>query len=163
MIISEVKTEQLSIIQDLAYKIWPSTYGEILSKIQLDYMLDKFYNLNYLQNQLENGQHFILISNENVIVGFASYEFNFENSNKTKVHKIYVLPEIQGKGVGKILMDFIRNKAIENTNLGLLLNVNRFNKAITFYEKYGFVKNNSVDIEIGNGYLMQDYILELNL
>ena len=163
MIISEVKTEQLFIIQDLAYRIWPSTYGEILSKVQLDYMLDKFYNLNYLQNQLENGQHFILISNENVIVGFASYEFNFENSNKTKVHKIYVLPEIQGKGVGKILMDFIRNKAIENTNLGLLLNVNRFNKAITFYQKYGFVNKNSVDIEIGNGYLMQDYILELNL
>ena len=163
MIISEVKTEQLSIIQDLAYRIWPSTYGEILSKVQLDYMLDKFYNLNYLQNQLENGQHFILISNENVIVGFASYEFNFENSNKTKVHKIYVLPEIQGKGVGKILMDFIKNKAVKNTNSGLLLNVNRFNKAITFYEKYGFVKNNSVDIEIGNGYLMQDYILELNL
>ena len=163
MIISEVKTEQLSIIQDLAYKIWPSTYGEILSKIQLDYMLDKFYNLNYLQNQLENGQHFILISNENVIVGFASYEFNFENSNKTKVHKIYVLPEIQGKGVGKILMDFIRNKAIENTNLGLLLNVNRFNKAITFYEKYGFTNVSLIDIEIGNGYLMQDYIMELNL
>lgn len=163
MIISEVKTEQLSIIQDLAYKIWPSTYGEILSKIQLDYMLDKFYNLNYLQNQLENGQHFILISNENVIVGFASYEFNFENSNKTKVHKIYVLPEIQGKGVGKILMDFIKNKAVEKTNSGLLLNVNRFNKAIIFYEKYGFTNVSLIDIEIGNGYLMQDYILELNL
>ena len=163
MIISEVKTEQLSIIQDLAYKIWPSTYGEILSKIQLDYMLDKFYNLNYLQNQLENGQHFILISNENVIVGFASYEFNFENSNKTKVHKIYVLPEIQGKGVGKILMDFIKNKAVEKTNSGLLLNVNRFNKAIIFYEKYGFINVSLIDIEIGNGYLMQDYILELNL
>lgn len=163
MIISEVKTEQLFIIQDLAYKIWPSTYGEILSKIQLDYMLDKFYNLNYLQNQLENGQNFILISNENVIVGFASYEFNFEKSNKTKVHKIYVLPEIQGKGVGKILMDFIKNKAVENTNLGLLLNVNRFNKAITFYEKYGFTNVSLIDIEIGNGYLMQDYVMELNL
>ncbi len=163
MIISEVKTEQLSIIQDLAYRIWPSTYGEILSKIQLDYMLDKFYNLNYLQNQLENGQNFILISNEKVIVGFASYEFNFENSNKTKVHKIYVLPEIQGKGVGKILMDFIKNKAVEKTNSGLLLNVNRFNKAIIFYEKYGFTNVSLIDIEIGNGYLMQDYILELNL
>ncbi|WP_395053261.1 GNAT family N-acetyltransferase [Flavobacterium sp.] len=163
MIISEVKTEQLFIIQDLAYKIWPSTYGEILSKIQLDYMLDKFYNLNYLQNQLENGQNFILISNENVIVGFASYEFNFEKSNKTKIHKIYVLPEIQRKGVGKILMDFIKNKAVENTNLGLLLNVNRFNKAITFYEKYGFTNVSLIDIEIGNGYLMQDYVMELNL
>ena len=162
MIISEVKTEQLSIIQELAYQIWPTTYGKILSKIQLDFMLDKFYNLDYLKNQLENGQHFILISNENVIVGFASYEFNFEKSNKTKIHKIYVLPHIQGKGVGKLLMDFIRNKAIENANLGLLLNVNRFNKAFTFYEKYGFKNIKSVDIEIGNGYLMEDYIMENN-
>ena len=45
MIISSVSVNQLPIIQDLAYKIWPSTYGEILSKIQLDYMLDKFYDL----------------------------------------------------------------------------------------------------------------------
>ena len=81
MIISSISVNQLPIIQDLAYKIWPSTYGEILSKIQLDYMLDKFYDLDYLQNQLENGQHFLLISNENEAIGYASYEFNFENTS----------------------------------------------------------------------------------
>lgn len=161
MVIVEAKAEQLAVIQSLAYKIWPSAYGEILSKEQLNYMLDTFYNLNYLQNQLETGQHFILILNQNAAVGFASYEFNFDNSNKTKVHKIYVLPEIQGKGMGKILMDFIRNKAFKNYNSGLLLNVNRYNKALNFYEKYGFINVKTVDIAIGNGYLMEDYILEL--
>ena len=161
MIISSVLVNQLPIIQDLAYKIWPSTYGEILSKIQLDYMLDKFYDLDYLQNQLENGQHFLLISNENEAIGYASFELNFQNSNKTKIHKIYILPTIQGMGLGKIVMNYIKKIAEENFNIGLILNVNRYNKALFFYEKYGFKNIQIVDIEIGNGYLMQDYCLEL--
>ena len=114
-----------------------------------------------MQYQLENGQHFLLISNENEAIGYASFELNFQNSNKTKIHKIYILPTIQGMGMGKIVMNYIKKIAEENFNLGLILNVNRYNKALFFYEKYGFKNLKTVDIEIGNGYLMQDYCLEL--
>ena len=152
---------QLTVVRELAYRIWPSTYGTILSAEQLKFMLDKFYDINFLEIQRNNGQHFLLLEEDDVFLGYASYELNYENSGKTKIQKIYVLPETQGKGLGRKLMDYIKDKAIENSNNGLLLNVNRFNNALGFYEKYGYSIKETVDIEIGNGYLMEDYVMEL--
>lgn len=160
MTIFEANPEDLPLIQELAYKIWPSTYGEILSEEQLKFMLDKFYDLDFLKIQMNNGQHFLLIKEGNAVYGFASYELNYENSNQTKIHKIYVLPETQGKGIGKKLIDFIEKITFENNNSDVILNVNRFNKALGFYEKIGFRIIETIDIEIGNGYLMEDYIME---
>ncbi len=161
MKISIATKSQLAIIKDLAYKIWPSTYGSILSEIQLNFMLDKFYNVDYLANQLENqNQVFLLIKDENNYLGFCSYELNCENLNKTKLHKIYVLPETQGKGIGNLLLNEVEKIAVKNNSLSLFLNVNRYNKAQEFYTKQGFIVINTIDIEIGNGYLMEDFVME---
>ena len=164
MKISVATKSQLEIIEDLAYKIWPSTYGEILSKVQLDFMLDKFYNLDYLENQLVNeNQVFLLIEENNKYLGFCAYELNCESSNKTKLHKIYVLPETQGKGIGKILLNEVEKIASVNNNSALFLNVNRYNNAQEFYKKQGYSVINTIDIEIGNGYLMEDFVMEKTL
>ncbi|MFM9988678.1 GNAT family N-acetyltransferase [Flavobacterium sp.] len=164
MKISVATKSQLEIVRDLAYKIWPSTYGAILSEVQLDFMLDKFYNLNYLENQLINeNQVFLLIEENNKYFGFCSYELNCESSNKTKLHKIYVLPETQGKGIGKILLNEVEKIASENNNSALFLNVNRYNNAQEFYKKQGYSVIKTIDIEIGNGYLMEDFVMEKTL
>ena len=156
-----VVSSQLEIIKDLAYKIWPSTYGEILSKVQLDFMLDKFYKLDYLTNQLENqNQVFLLIEDNSEYLAFCSYEINYQNTNKTKLHKIYVLPETQGKGIGKMVLNHVEKIALENKNPILLLNVNRSNNAQEFYKKQGYKVVKTIDIEIGNGYLMEDFVME---
>ena len=159
-----VVSSQLEIIKDLAYKIWPSTYGEILSKVQLDFMLDKFYKLDYLTNQLENqNQVFLLIEENNQYLGFCAYELNCESSNKTKLHKIYVLPETQSKGIGKILLNEVEKIASEYNNEALFLNVNQYNNAQEFYKKQGYLVIKTIDIEIGNGYLMEDFVMEKEL
>ncbi len=163
MTILEAKPKDLQLIQELAYKIWPDTYGKILSEEQLNFMLQKFYALDFLEVQMNSGQNFLLIEDENVTYGFASYELNYDNSGNTKIHKIYVLPETQGKGIGKKLIDYIIEKAVLNTNSAVILNVNRFNKALGFYEKIGFKIVETVDIEIGNGYLMEDYIMQMDI
>ena len=164
MNLSIASISQLPIIKDLAYKIWPSTYGSILSEIQLDFMLDKFYNLDYLANQLENqNQIFLLIEENDTILGFCSYELNYESTNKTKLHKIYVLLETQGKGIGKMVLKVVEKIAIDNNNNVLLLNVNRANKALEFYKKQGYFITKTIDIEIGNGYLMEDFVMEKTL
>lgn len=160
MTILEATPKDVQLIQDLAYKIWPNTYGEILSAAQLKFMLHKFYALYALENQMNKGQNFLFIEENKIIYGFASYELNYESSTKTKIHKLYVLPETQGKGMGKKLVYCIEKIAVKNANDRLLLNVNRFNKAIGFYEKLEFKIIQTVDIEIGNGYLMEDYCME---
>ncbi len=153
----------LKSISEIAHKTWPHTYGEILSQAQLDYMLDTFYSDSALRENLENGHEFILAKEDNICLGFASFEHRYQNENTTKIHKIYILPETQGKGIGKLLIDSIAEFAKENNSNSLLLNVNRFNKALTFYQKLGFEIIKTVDIELEQGYLMEDFVMEKRL
>lgn len=160
-IIKVTTKDQLQVVADLAKKIWPVTYATILSKEQLHYMLDRFYNLKALQKQLENGQVFYLAQNENQeFVGFVSYEINCK-PNKTKIHKIYVLPETQGTGIGKQLFDLVKTKAQENQQTAIFLNVNKYNNAQKFYQKLGFAITKEEVIDIGNVYVMDDYVMEV--
>jgi ribosomal protein S18 acetylase RimI-like enzyme len=153
--------EQLQVVANLANAIWSLAYAAILSKEQLHYMLDKFYNLEALQKQLESGQVFYLAKNENhEYVGFVSYEINCE-PNKTKIHKIYVLPETQGTGIGKQLFDLVKTKAQENQQTAIFLNVNKYNNAQKFYQKLGFTITKEEVIDIGNGYVMDDYVMDI--
>jgi GNAT superfamily N-acetyltransferase len=159
MTISVASESQLGIIQNLAKVIWPDAYGVILSKAQLDYMMEMMYSNDSLRSQLLNNNVFLLAEIENKIVGFASYELNYQNSNSTKIHKLYVLPEIQGKGVGKAFMQYIQNIALNQVNAALILNVNKYNKAKDFYLHNGFEIAESVVVQIGNGYVMDDFIM----
>ena len=149
------------IIREIAYQTWPIAYGEILSKAQLDYMLDAFYNDEALKDSvLHKGHHFVLAKEGDETLGFVSYEHHYSQKQQTKIHKIYILPQTQGKGIGKKLVDFVENSAKENDSNVLSLNVNRFNKALHFYKKLGFEIVEEVNIELEHGYLMEDYVME---
>ena len=152
--------EQLSIVRDLAYTVWPSTYREILSSEQLDYMLHNFYSVANLEKQMDNGQVFELLLEDTNVIGFVAYELNCNETEWLKLHKIYLLPEIQGKGFGIFMIDEVNKRAKDNQQKGLFLNVNKYNKAKFFYEKLGFVISKEEVIDIGNGYVMDDYVME---
>ena len=148
-------------VRAIANEVWPKTYGSILSQAQLDYMMDMMYSVEALQMQAnEKNHHFILAKANNVSVGFASYEFEANATDKTKIHKIYVLSSQQGKGTGKILLDFIANEAKSQNNSAVFLNVNKYNSAQFFYKKLGFEITEEVVIDIGQGYIMDDYVME---
>ena len=158
--ISEAGLHDIKIIQEITNITWPITYGEILSQTQLEYMLDLFYSDEALTKQIENTEQlFYLISDSESTIGFIGIEHSYKNEAVTKIHKIYLLPETQGKGYGKKVFEFIEKLALENKSNELLLNVNRFNTALNFYKKLGFEIKETVDIEIGNGYLMEDYVM----
>ncbi len=161
MIISEATVNDIETIREIALTTWPVAYGEILSEAQLDYMLEKFYSDTALKdNLLHQGHRFLLLNENDTCLGFASYEHHYLNEECTRVHKIYLLPETQGKGLGKLLLERIITLAKENHSNTISLNVNRFNKACIFYKKMGFEILEEEDIEIGNGYLMEDYKME---
>lgn len=157
--------EELPIVRDIAHKTWPDTFAGILSSPQIDYMLELMYNLKTLESQLlEKGQVFLLAEEEGEFLGFAAYELNYSEGEKSKLHKIYVLPSGQGKGLGKKLINEVSNQAKSNDQKSLLLNVNKFNQpAIDFYTYLGFKEGYREVIDIGNGYVMDDVVMELNL
>jgi ribosomal protein S18 acetylase RimI-like enzyme len=159
--ITAATINDIKLIQEIAHTTWPITYGEILSKEQLDYMLDLIYSDEALTNQYDKKEQlFYLISEEEVTLGFIGIEHNYKEEAVTRIHKIYLLPETQGKGIGKKVIDEIEKLGLENNSKALSLNVNRFNSALGFYKKIGFEITDEVNIEIGNGYLMEDYVME---
>lgn len=161
--IKPANAEDLVIIHQLAHEIWPSAYLEILGQDQLDYMLDKIYSIPSLQHQATVlNHHFIILFENGVPAGFASYSPHEDNS-VYHLNKIYVLPSCQGKNLGKELLKHVIIQVKKNGATSLQLNVNRYNKALHFYEKQGFKIIREEDIDIGSGYFMNDYVMELEL
>ena len=164
LLIAEATIQDFKTIQGIAYKSWPTTYGSILSKEQIDYMLNLFYSEEtLLENLNQKGHRFILVNEGENSIGFASYEHNYLNQKCTRLHKIYLLPEAQGKGAGRLLIEAVENLAKENNCATVSLNVNKFNKAISFYKKLGFEVIADEEILLEYGYKMEDYKMEKKL
>lgn len=160
--IRKATLEDIDTIQQLAEDTWWPTYTPILSAEQIRFMLDQMYNPDALQKQMIESQIFLLARRENKDVAFASYSIADGEKTILKIHKLYVLPEEQGKGTGKYLICHLEREA---KNLGaekLELNVNRFNPAMNFYQKAGFSIYQEKDIPYFS-YWMNDYILRKNL
>ncbi len=161
MVIRKAYPTDIPQIRDMAYKIWPVTYGSILAPEQIDYMLKLIYSEKVLQEQMENNNEFILVYDGVHPVGFAS--FSLTEPQVYKLHKIYVLPSQQGKGTGRFIIDQLIKAMKAKGATTFQLNVNRHNNAKAFYEKLGFAVIKEEDIDIGNGYFMNDYVMEKKL
>ncbi len=156
--------EDLQLVQNLAHKIWPLAYCEILSPGQLEYMLELIYSRDSLKRQLVELKHnFLIILDNDIPVGFASFSQKEEKGTAYRLHKIYVLPQKQGTGTGKSLLTYIINSVKSAGGTSLELNVNRQNKARYFYEKSGFEIIAREDIDIGKGYFMNDFVMRLSI
>jgi ribosomal protein S18 acetylase RimI-like enzyme len=161
--IRTARTTDIPDIERLAREIWPDTYGHILQPDQLNYMLDYFYNPASLENQMTSLQHSFIISTlDNKPVGFASWS-QMEKTGIYKLHKLYVDTKTQGKGIGRKLIDHILDQLRADKAVALRLNVNRHNKARDFYEKYGFAIIGEEDVDIGNGFFQNDFVMEKKL
>lgn len=164
LLIDDCGLERLPSIRRIAYQTWPAAYGEILTAKQIQYMLDRMYALPALtSNLLENHHAFAIASIDGKEVGFVSFEHGFRGDGITRIHKLYMLPEAQGKGTGAALLEYVEHLARSQGSERLSLNVNRYNKAQHFYLKHGFEIVGREDIGIGNNYLMEDFIMEKQL
>ncbi len=162
--IEKATTEDTKTIQKIAKETWAVTFAEILSQSQIGYMLEMMYSTEAIIKQMTEQNHvFFLATEGNKPVGYLSVEANYKGQSKTKIHKIYILPSAQGKGIGKLLIAKAVEVAKEHQNQCLSLNVNRNNVAVKFYETVGFVTTGQENIDIGNGFLMEDYIMDKQL
>lgn len=162
MKIRNATSEDIQIIQDIAQKTWPVSYADMISKAQIEYMLDMMYNDQTLLGQMASGHIFYILETGNKPVGFTGIE-PFKQESYIFIHKLYVLPGYQGKGIGKELINYIIGMASEMKMKEVRLNVNRTNKAVQFYLKNGFEILKSLDIDIGGGFYMNDYTMKYTI
>jgi diamine N-acetyltransferase len=163
IVIRQANLDDVNTIGFLAHQIWPVAYGASIDPVQLQYMLDLFYQPAALKKQmLDDGHQFLIAEMEEEAVGFASFSAA-EKPGDFKLHKIYVLNHYQGKGLGRTLLEAGMDEVLQKDGKTLMLNVYRQNKARAFYEKLGFRVIDEVDIPIGNGYYMHDYVMQKEL
>ncbi len=157
--------KDIPLIQDLAKRSWENAYAEILSREQMKYMLENMYSETEISLHLKNpNYHYYLVFDEvlNLFDGFLGYENHYENQT-TKLHRIYLVPESKGKGLGKKTLEFLNEKVKKSGDSRIILNVNKYNSAKNFYKSQGFEIYKETVIDVGNGFVMDDFLMEKNV
>ncbi|HAM50710.1 MAG TPA: N-acetyltransferase [Nitrospiraceae bacterium] len=146
-------------IQVLARRIWEEAYNAMLSKEQIDYMLEMMYSAKVITEELLNGIVWDIIFDNDRPCGYISY--SFEEDNSVKLRKLYIGKNSRGKGIAEDSIHRVLQYARRNGKNFVYLTVNKTNKrAIRAYEKSGFTITASVVTDISNGFVMDDYIMK---
>ncbi|MEZ4802416.1 MAG: GNAT family N-acetyltransferase [Gelidibacter sp.] len=162
MITPVTSQEQISITEKLAHKIWNQHYVPIIGQAQVDYMIEKFQNADAFLKQINEGYCYYLISYDHSYCGYLALVSDTKNK-KMMISKIYVDADYRGFGLGEKLMDFALKEAKKKEFKTLWLTVNKNNtNSIEWYKKRGFEIKESIQIDIGNGFIMDDYLMELS-
>ena len=147
--------EHVSDIAKLASVVWRAHYPGIISHKQIDYMLAKMYDLGVLRDEITNGIVYLRALEADQLFGFAAYG---PSRSEIKLHKLYVHPDRQRLGIGRALIEQVERACGART---LTLTVNKRNeRAIAAYKKHGFAIRDSVVMDIGCGFVMDDYVME---
>jgi GNAT superfamily N-acetyltransferase len=160
VVIRTAEMRDLPTVELLAKKIWPATYGPMLTAEQIRFMLEKMYGQTVLRQQMTESEHqFLILEYHGEPAGYASFS-PLTGEKKTKLHKFYLDPALHGKGLGRIFMEQVIRRVKANGSSMLQLDVNRLNPAKDFYRKMGFSILKEKDTPIGNGFFMNDYVME---
>ena len=153
---------EMQTVATLADKIWREHYAGILPSDQIDYMIEKFQSFTAIKDSVSSrGYEYFFISDENgEAVGYFGVTCE---SDALFVSKLYLGASVRGKGLGRTCLDKCAEIARGNGLQKLRLTVNRNNPSFGFYKKVGFTVVREEDADIGNGYYMNDYIMELQL
>ena len=160
---NKCSAEDIDQVSELANRIWPVAYADLLTTSQIEYMLNWMYSLDKLKEEFHKGHLFYITKLDSEEVGFVGLEPNFPKSDCLRIHKIYLHPNFHGKKIGKWMMEKVEGVASELKMQYLHLNVNRQNAAVEFYLKSGFETIETEDIDIGNGFYMNDFMMSKKL
>jgi GNAT superfamily N-acetyltransferase len=153
------REEDLPEIAMLAGVIWRAVYLGIISSEQIEYMLARMYAVEELERQIGQGTAFLRLLVDGQLIGFAAHSPTSDPAER-KLDKLYIRPDHQRHGHGSRLLNHVMDEARALGCTSLMLTVNKRNtKAIAAYEKNGFVVRESVVMDIGGGFVMDDYVM----
>lgn len=162
--IREATLKDAAEIGRLARRIWPVCYRDIISTEQIDYMLDQRFGAETLVEALENPAITYWVAELDCkLVGYGSVE-QPQTGGRAKIQQVYLLPSVQGIGVGRRLLEQMILHVREQGGVEVWLTVNRKNDhAIEFYRRQGFVVERELVTDIGRGFVMNDFVMTYTL
>ncbi|MFP4272571.1 MAG: N-acetyltransferase family protein [Halothiobacillaceae bacterium] len=152
-------------IRVLAERIWWHTYPPIIGDTQTRYMLDLMYAPRRIAADMDAGHRYFLFLREDLPCGFHAIEPAYEGRAEfTRLHKLYLDPGLQGLGLGQRLIARAVEDALACGSRFMDLTVNKYNeRAIAAYRRAGFEVSGSIVKPIGEGYVMDDFIMHRRL
>lgn len=151
----------VTLIRELAERIWRLSYVEMISPEQIDYMLNWMYSADKIAAELSEGVCWEILELEGQPVGYLSLSFD---GAEAELHKLYLLPEYQGRGLGQTMLTRALEIASSMAVTTLALRVNKQNhRALKAYQRAGFHHSHDAVADIGGGFVMDDYILRREL
>ena len=162
--IDDCPRDELPLVQRLADVVWRAHYPGIITDAQIDYMLARGYAPEALMRFLDAPPAGIALARiDGIPVGFVAW-CPAEDRGTMKLDKLYVDPAHQARGVGRRLIERVESAARAAGCARVVLNVNKRNtKSIAAYERCGFARREAVVVDIGEGFVMDDYVLEKTL
>lgn len=144
--------------------IWRAHYGTMISLAQIDYMLAGRYAPERLRAYMDSDERWMwLLRVDDVPVGYCSCSLG-ESADEMKLEQLYLSSAHKGKGLGGRMLRHVEEKTRAQGRSRLYLTVNKGNAdSIAIYRKSGFVVREEAVFDIGNGYVMDDYVMEKRL
>lgn len=147
----------------LAADIWNEYFPSLIGQPQVDYMLQKFQSESVISNHMQDGWQYYFIIAGNKPVGYIGI-YQDKQSQVVELSKFYVQAMSRCQGIGKMaLTQLIENEILPKMKR-ISLRVNKDNRiAISAYQRMGFNKIAEDVVDIGNGFVMDDFIFEKSL
>ena len=155
-----ISEEDIAEIARLAREIWQEHYLPIIGQDQVDYMLEKFQSREAIARQIEQQYEYYLVLDRGQSAGYVAV---VPDAGKAKLFlsKIYVRKELRGRGLGKAALEFVEDICRQRGFTNIRLTVNKNNtRSITWYGERGFSNTGSTMQDIGEGFVMDDFIME---
>lgn len=153
--------QQLVRVRKIASCIWPETFCSILSPEQIAYMMEMMYAPSVMEEEMKKGIHFtLLLTPEGEDAGYMVTGPAPEEEGAFMLHKLYLLSRYHGKGWGSAMLRYVEKMGKERGYRKLTLHVNRKNiRAYKCYCRNGFTVERELCTPIGNGFVMDDFIM----
>ena len=153
---------QINVIVQLANTIWTEHYTPIIGKDQVTYMLHTYHSSHTISNEVNTKNiHYYLISKDNIPVGYIGIKLE---KKSLFLSKVYMMSTERSRGIGSLAVGFIKKIALSKRLERITLTVNIHNiDSIEAYKKMGFQITDNVCSDIGEGYVMDDYKMELKV
>ncbi len=160
--ITETEPEQIEKLAAVASAIWHEHYPGIISMEQVDYMVDEFQSAEAIHDQIvNNGYAYFLFLDDDEIIGYFAIK---EEPNGLFLSKLYLAKQFRGFGYFNTMLLVIEQMALDKNIMRLYLTVNKRNdQSIAVYKKKGFIILKEQTVDIGGGYVMDDYVMEKTL
>ncbi len=155
---SNSEIEQIAL---LAGQIWTEHFTAIIGQSQVEYMLEKFQSNKAISEQVAQGYEYYLVGSPGKFVGYTAL---VKEADRLMISKLYALSSARGIGIGKKILEFIESKCKSEGINTIWLTVNKHNEnVISWYQRRGFSTVDSVKADIGEGFFMDDYIMEKSI